>query len=126
MLERYKGVRWCPDEHKRFFRPYVTYKRGHYYLKTWRDPVSAARVRDIAHRWVHGPNAQPNFPVAVCPKGITEGDIARWLIEAGIPLAFLVTRVPLRTLLEAGVTESSLLGAGVPLATLLPQPTSAK
>lgn len=92
----------------RHYEPTVKYRGKLIYLKSWHNPTMAARVRDVAAKWLYGPNATLNFPDVSAPAPVRESDIAGWLIERGVPVSFLVHRVPRETLLAAGVNESDL------------------
>ena len=84
-------------------------------MKTSHNPVEAARVHDVAAKWIHGPNARLNFPDVHAPAPITEAEIAGRLIDAGLPMKLLVNRVPLHMLKAAGVSQSEMFAAGVSL-----------
>ena len=110
--EHYYGVSYHPRD--KFYLANVAYKHKHYWLKTWDTAYKAAQVRDVAARWLKGTLTKLNdLPTGDLPEGVTEAVIARWLIDAGVPLRVLVYRVPMAILSAAGITEYQLLQAGV-------------
>ena len=116
--ESYIGVSYHPRD--RFYLPRVKYKGKYYWLKAWPTAYQAAQVRDVAARWMMGSRTiLNNFPAVDLPEGVTEAHIARWLLEAGIPLRLLAYRIPAPVLIEAGVTAYELLQAGVTARILL-------
>lgn len=117
---QYKGVVYRAE--RGHWQPRVTYKRQSVWLKTFLNPEAAARVRDIADYWVRAGNSKQNFRERMLPAGVTEAEIARWLLEGGVPLKLLLQRVPAPILSNAGVTDYDLLMAGVDVATVLQRP----
>jgi len=113
MDTKYHGVYY----HKSFNCGYaarVIYKNRKYWLKTWHTAYDAAQVRDVAAKWIGSPRTKyNNFPVKELPKGVTDVLIARWLMDAGMPMRLMVRRVPPQILAEAGITEYQLLLGGV-------------
>lgn len=106
------GVSYHPRD--RLYEPRIKFAGKTIWLKTFHRDTDAARVRDVAAKWIQGPNAQLNYPNHVGPPdGITEAHIARWLWEGGVPLKILAQRIPLKTLLASGATHSDLIAAGV-------------
>ena len=117
MSSPYIGVSFHPRD--KLYEPRVKYAGRHIWLRTWHNPVTAARVRDVAAKWMYGPNARLNFPEVLVPTPLTESDIAGFLLDGGVPLKVLVHRIPLPILREAGVQPASMLQAGVSMDTLL-------
>ncbi len=101
---------------KSCYQARVSYQRRYIWLKTYSDPEHAARVRDIADFWIRGADSKQNFPERLLPPGVAESDIARWLVDAGVPMRLLAQRIPAATFLEAGFNQYDLLCAGVPFA----------
>jgi hypothetical protein len=111
--KQYRGVVYIPGNSK----PYaarVVYKSRKFWLKTWATAYEAAQIRDVAAKWLRDSKTKLNsFQSQDLPKGVTEVVIARWLVEAGIPVRVLAYKVPLSILAKAGVTQYQLLQGGV-------------
>lgn len=118
MDTKYHGVVY----HKSFggYAARVAHKNKFYWLKTWATAYEAAQVRDVAATWLRDPKTKlNNLPDKGLPEGVTEALIARWLVDAGVPLRVIVYRIPLPVLAEVGITEYQLLQAGVSSARIL-------
>jgi hypothetical protein len=114
---KYKGVSYHHRDKR--FAPRIWFNNKWVWLRTFRKAEDAAKVRDYADRWLHAGNARLNFKDRSLPLGVTEADVAGWMIEGGIPMKMLVHRIPLHILVSAGIMEHELVMAGVPLTTAL-------
>jgi len=105
------GVSYHPRD--KIYLARVGYRREHVWLRTYRYAEDAARVRDLAARWLIGPDAKLNFPREHrLPAPLTPADVVTYLREGGVPLRVLVQRVPLLILRQAGISNIDLIGAG--------------
>jgi len=113
MNKKYLGVSYHPRD--KIHAPRVKFMGKVVWLKTFKSAEAAARVRDIAERWLHAGNARLNFKERILPQGLSEPSVARWMYEGGMPVKVMVHRIPLPILIEAGITTYELAGAGVAL-----------
>ncbi len=110
---KYLGVSY--HRRDRRYAPRVWFNNRWVWLRTFRKAEEAAMVRDYANRWLLAGNAKLNFQKPGLPAGVTEADVAGWMLDGGIPLKTLIYRIPLNILVASGIKENELVVAGVPL-----------
>lgn len=99
------------DQH---YMPRLKVGNRQVWLGTAHDAETAMRIRDVAAKWLHGPNAKLNFD-GEPPPGRSPVEIARHILAA-LPLDLLVHRVPLEILQSAGINKDAMVAAGAPIA----------
>jgi len=107
-----RGVSFHPRD--RLFEPRIKFEQKQAWLRTYHTEERAARVYDVAARWLFGPNAITNFNDGQTLDWPTEAEIAGYLASS-LPLSALIQRIPLETLHAAGVKQDLLIQAGAPV-----------